>query len=100
MFVVSKDRNSIINTSQVTAIFVGADNCTIKADFQNVKGCQLGRYNSEAAAVTAIGIIAQSIENKEVCYMPKDNEIEAKINLFEQKKHHITGKKTKGHGGS
>ena len=100
MFIVSKDRNSIVNVEQITAVFVGADNCTIKADYQNGKGCQLGRYNSEAAARTALGIVADAIEKTEVCFMPDDNSINAKINLEEQRQHHISGKKKKGHGGS
>lgn len=32
--------------------------------------------------------------------MPEDNLINAKLNLSEYKNHHVTGKKTKGHGGS
>lgn len=100
MFIVSKDKNSIINTEQITAIFVGADNCTVKADYQNGKGCQLGRYNSEAAAHMAVEIVANSIGKTEVCFMPDDNSINAKISIGEQKPHHISGKKTKGHGGS
>ena len=100
MFIVSKDRNSIINTGQITALFIGADNCTIKADYQNGKGCQLGHYTSEAAARIAIGMIANSIGKTEVCFMPDDDSVNAKINLEKQKQHHISGKKTKGHGGS
>ena len=46
-------------------------------------------------------IIANSIDrNSTLCYMPDDKSIKAKINLEEQKYHHITGKKTKGRGGS
>lgn len=100
MYIVSKDRNSIVNMSQMTALFVGADNCTIKADYHNGKGCQLGRYNSEAAAKTAIEIISNSVGKSDICFMPDDNAVNAKINLGEQKQHHISGKKTKGHGGS
>lgn len=61
MFVVSKDKNSIVNMSQITVVYLGADNCTIKADYQNGKGCQLGRYNSEKEAKTAIDIIANNM---------------------------------------
>lgn len=100
MYIVSKDRNLIINAEQITTLFLGADNCTIKADYQNGKGCQLGRYNSESAARTAIEIVANNIGKAEVCFMPDDNSISAKINTGEQKQHHISGKKTKGHGGS
>lgn len=100
MYIVSKDRNSIVNMSQITVVYLGADNCTIKADYQNGKGCQLGRYNSQEAARIAIETIANSMGKSEVCFMPEDSSISAKLKLEEQKYHHITGKKTKGHGGS
>ncbi len=100
MFVVNKGKTSIVNMSQVTVVYLGADNCTVKADYQNGNGCQLGRYNSEAAARTAIEIIASNIGKSEICFMPDDNSINAKINIGEQKLYHISGKKTKGHGGS
>lgn len=101
MFLISKDKNSIVNMSQITAVYLGADNCTIKADYQNGKGCQLGRYNSAKEARVAIDIVVSCMEKAEVCFMPDDNAISAKINLEEQKFHHnINGKKTKGHGSS
>ncbi len=100
MFIVSKDKNSIVNAEQITAIFVGADNCSVKADFQNGKSCQLGRYNSEAAAKTALEMVAYAVGKSEVRFMPDDDTVKAKINLEEQKQQHISGKKTKGHGGS
>ena len=40
------------------------------------------------------------MEKGEVCFIPQDNDINAKINIGEIKQHHISGKKTKGHGGS
>lgn len=100
MFIVSKNRNSIINTAQVTSIYVGADNCTIKADYQNGSGCQLGRYSSETAAYAAIELIAENLNKCDVCFMPKDNSVDAKLNNGIYKQHNIDGKKTKGHGGS
>lgn len=100
MYLVSKDRNSIVNMSQITVLYLGADNCTIKADYQNGKGCQLGRYNSEAAARAAIDIIAKNMGKTEVCFMPEDCDVSAKINIEGQRQRHISGKKTKGHGGS
>lgn len=42
MFLVSKDKNSIVNMLQMKVVYLGSDNCTIKADYQNGKGCQLG----------------------------------------------------------
>ncbi|MCM1057920.1 MAG: hypothetical protein NC517_09970 [Firmicutes bacterium] len=100
MYIVSKNKKSIVNMSQATVVYLGADNCTIKADYQNGNGCQLGRYDSEAAARAAIDMIAGSIEKTEVCYMPDDDAVKAKMNLNAQTYHHIAGKKSKGHGGS
>lgn len=99
MFIVSKDKKSIINLEQVTAMYIGSDGCSIKCDYKN-NGCQLGRYNSDKEAKKAIEIISESIGKVDVCVMPDDSAIKAKMNLEEQKYHHITGKKTKGHGGS
>ena len=100
MYIVSKDKKSIINTEQITSIYVGADGCTIKADFGNGKGCQIGRYNYEKECQIAIEIIAGNFGRSDVCFMPENSAINAKLNLAEQKQHHISGKKTKGHGGS
>lgn len=86
--------------SQITVMYLGADNCTVKADYQNGNGCQLGRYSSEAAARMAMEIVAGSMGKTEVCFMPDDSAVNAKFNLGEQKPHHISGKKAKGHGGS
>ncbi len=100
MFIVSKDRKAIINLEQVATMYIGSDGCSIKADYRGGNGCQLGRYNSDKEARKAVEVVADSIGQAEVCFMPDDNVIKAKLNLEEQKYHHITGKKTKGHGGS
>ena len=100
MFIVSKDKKSIINTQEITCIYIGADGCNLKAEFENGKGCQIGRYNSEKQSQIAIEIIADNMGKNEVCFMPQDNDIDAKINNRKTKQHHISGKKTKGHGGS
>ncbi len=100
MYIVSKDKKSIINTAQITSMYVGADSCTIKVDFGNGKGCQIGRYNSEKECQIVLDIIAGNFGKADVCFMPDESMINAKVNLGEQTYHHITGKKTKGHGGS
>lgn len=100
MFIVSKNRKTIVNAEHITAVFTGSDNCSIKVDFQNGKGCQLGRYDSENAAQTAIEMLAENISKAGVYYMPANDAVKAKINFGVQKQYHISGKKTKGHGGS
>lgn len=100
MFIVSKDRRSVINLSQVAAMYIGSDRCSVKADYKGGNGCQLGRYNSDKEAEKAVEIIAENIGKTEVCFMPDDSSVKAKMSFGEQKYHHAAGKKTKGHGGS
>ena len=48
----------------------------------------------------AIDIIATNMGKTEVCFMPEDCDVNAKINIDGKRQHNISGKKTKGHGGS
>lgn len=101
MFILCKDQRSIINMDQITTLYIGSDSCTIKADFQNGKGCQVGRYNSDVETIIALGMVFERVKKMETCKIPTDEDVRAKTNNFsEQKNHHISGKKTKGHGGS
>lgn len=100
MYIVSTDKKAVINFEQTTSVYVGADGCTIKADFGNGKGCQFGRYSSERGAQVALEMIASSVGKCEVCFAPDDDTVRARINLEEQRQHPIDGKKRKGHGGS
>lgn len=100
MYIVSKDKKAIINLDQVSNMYIGSDGCSIKADYRNGNGCQMGRYNSEREARKAMEIVANTIGKSEVCFMPDDDAVKAKMNSEEQKYRHIAGKKTKGHGGS
>lgn len=100
MFIVSKDRKAITNLEHVATMYIGSDGCSVKADYKGGNGCQLGRYNSAKEAEKAMEIVADSIGKTDICFMPEDNAVKAKANLDEQRWHHATGKKTKGHGGS
>jgi hypothetical protein len=100
MYIISKDHKSIVNLALSTSVYVGADGCSLKADFENGKGCQIGRYNSDVEARAAIEIISANVGKTEICYMPSDETVRAKLDVTERRQHHISGKKTKGHGGS
>lgn len=101
MIIVSKDRDSIVNMDQVTNLFVGNDEYTVKAAFANGGGSQIGRYNAPVAT-EVIKMIGQAAERSTVYFMPDDEAVAARINQYRQEweRHHATGKKTKGHGGS
>ena len=101
MFMVSKDKKAIINMQQVSNIYIGADVCTIKVDYENGRGCQIGRYTSEKEALVAMEIITEKMNKGEICEVPDDDAVRERIlSNTERPWHHISGKKTKGHGGS
>lgn len=100
MFIVSKDKKAVINLEQVTTMYIGSDGCSIKADYRGGNGCQLGRYDSDKEAKTAMEIIVGNIGKTEIFSMPDNFAVKAKLKMDEPKYHHLTGKKTKGHGGS
>lgn len=100
MYIVNKSKTQLLNLEQVTALYIGADDVSIKADFATGNGCQVARYNSRAEATVAIEMLGRAIGRSEVFFFPDSKEIQAKIQDGKQKAHHISGKKTKGHGGS
>ena len=102
MFIVNKDRNDGYNSEFITNIYTDTGNCTIKVSAGNTtRGGILGKYETIEAMMKAYEMLfaTLSIKNDKVIYMPTDAEVEAKIRTKETH-HHITGKKTKGHGGS
>lgn len=101
MLVVSKDFRIVINMENITDIYIGADDVSIKADFSNGKGCQISRYPSKEMALEAMRLLTKSADiGKSIFCMPQDKEVEAIIQRDSVQTHHISGKKVKGHGGS
>lgn len=93
MFIVSKDKKAIVSTEQIRLIYTDSDKRTVKAEHQNGKGCNLGRYGSEAAAQAMIEDLANSIGRTDVSYMPDDDFVKArsKSGVQEQQKERNTG---------
>lgn len=100
MYIINKSKTQFLNLEQVSILYIGTDNVSIKADFANGKGCQVARYDSHSEALTALEMLGKAAERNKVFFFPDDKEIKAKMIVEKQKVHHITGKKTKGHGGS
>lgn len=100
MYIVNKDKTQIVNLEQVTCLYIGGDECTIKAEFSTGKGCQIARYDSHEVAAAVIEEIGKAAGNTETFFLPDNETARAKAKLNAQKWHHVTGKKTKGHGGS
>ena len=103
MLIVSKDYSEAYNLAHITNFYIGSDGTTIKASAGTTRGGILGKYNSFEETKTALKIMLCEINKKDnqVVYMPNDNDVSTVIKRTpEHKHHHISGKKTKGHGGS
>ena len=79
MFVVSKKRDSIINTDNTECIYVGED-MTIKAVAgSTAKMYRVGLYQSRDAAVIALEMLTNAMSSKSVFFMPDDETIDREI---------------------
>lgn len=101
MYVVSKTKNEVYNFEKVERIYVGSDNI-VKIVIGSTRAGYLGEYDSFEKAKAALEILMQRANTgrSSVIFMPDDLEIDAKLHEEKQRVHHISGKKTKGHGGS
>ena len=103
MYVVNKQYDDTYNTDHITNIYISSDGCTIKASAGTAtRGGILGKYGSFKEAQTAFRMLMDGIgKNSPVYRMPSDEEVGEKIKSAPGNNyHHITGRKTKGHGAS
>lgn len=100
MYIINKDRTQLANMEQITALYIGTDGRSIKADFVTGKGCQIARYDSGEEACAAIELLGKAMGRTETFFFSDQDEIKAHVQTNNQRWHHATGKKTKGHGGS
>lgn len=100
MLIVNKELNDVYNLDHITNIYISADGRSVKVCAGNTsRGGILGKYNSYEATQKALKILLNGIEknSQQVLYMPNDSQVDIKT---QERYHHITGKKIKGHGGS
>lgn len=104
MLIVNKNRTEAYNTERITNYYIGSDGTSIKVSAGGTtRGGILGKYESFEETKAAMEIMLLKISNNgnRVIYMPDDDYVRQKLRTIENKVcHHITGKKTKGHGGS
>lgn len=102
MIIISKDKKRIINFDYVTNMYVGSNELSIKIDFSNTNGCELERYCNQQDTKIAMEMLCDAISRKASKFeMPTEKQIQAKIVQYHDTlSRHISGKKTKGHGGS
>ena len=102
MIIVNKEHNDAYNTSHITNFYIGSDGCSVKVSAGSAtRGGILGKYNSYDDTKKAFEMLLEKIQKNDaqIIYMPSDNDVSDKLQT-KQVYHHITGKKTKGHGGS
>lgn len=102
MIIVNKEHNDAYNVNHITNIYVSSDGYSIKAATDGAtRGGILGKYNSYDESRKAFEIVMNKLSRNDadVVYMPQDSEVKEK-GYTNTSYHHITGKKTKGHGGS
>ena len=102
MLLMSKNKDSIVNLEYVENVYIGANGTSIKMISNSGNGSQLGAYTTSAETKMALNILSNRIKsNESLIEMPTEKDIQAYVvSLGIEKPRHITGKKTKGHGGS
>lgn len=104
MFIYNKNKGYAINTDNIKDIFLGRDTGTVSAGEKNGGITRICTYDSEEEAKAAIEMLMEQMAagKREVIYMPEPESVRTRLReraTFPQR-HHVTGKKTKGHGGS
>lgn len=98
MIIVNKDFSDTYNMAYVTNIYKQCNVIKVRCGTNTIAGI-LGTYQTEEMADIAFKELIRQIKAKdEVCYMPDDSFVDSKIKVGRIR--NITGKKTKGHGGS
>ena len=102
MLLMSKNKDSIVNLEYVENVYIGANGTSIKMISNSGNGSQLGAYTTSEETKMALNILSNRIKsNESLIEMPTEKDIQAYVvSLGIEKPRHITGKKTKGHGGS
>lgn len=98
MIITNRQYDRMINIDNVTHIKVIGNK--IQAFFRDGSGTLIEEYATSELCKLALMQIQISLDfNKPLHVMSKEEDLRRAINVNPQA-HHITGKKTKGHGGS
>lgn len=101
MIIVSQDRTEMCMLEHTTHIFVNQKDFTLRIVVGDTRAGKIGEYSCDAQVRIAFNMLTERIQTgKQVVYVPTEDEVKSRINAMGEKYHHITGKKTKGHGGS
>lgn len=104
MYLYSRKRGAIYNLNQVADIFIGRQGNTVSLGLNDGRTLVFEEYSTEALAREAVYMLAETIGHGKinVFAMPEESEVQQRLNnkYPDPEKYGISGKKTKGHGGS
>ena len=103
MFIMCKDKDSIINLDGAPCIFIGSDYITIKAIGTDGKSYNLGRYNGSPDANVAFEDLCRQLRNpsSNIIEVMTDDDVKATISRKKTERERASnGKKTVRRGGS
>lgn len=103
MFLYEKQKSMIVNMDMVKDIFPGRDAGSVAVGFTGGITTKLAVYTTEAEAREAVAMLADriAVNNRDIVVVPDMEEVRARLQSRpDPLRHHVAGKKTKGHGGS
>lgn len=98
MFIVSNTYECCVNTDYIIDIYASKGDIIALISNSNKKHTViLARYENEAETRKALKFMyIRLAQSEKILYMPNSEQLKS----IDEKWHHATGKKTKGHGGS
>lgn len=104
MFILSMDKEIILNINQTTELFLSSKDrhYTVMARAASGSNLVMGRYETPELSKTALWMAFRAIQLGKDFAIPDAEAVKAEIikGASDPQRHHATGKKTKGHGGS
>lgn len=92
---------SLFNVSHIVSVFYGNQTGNIRAEMMNGRNAVLSKSMTEEEGQICLKLIAERIATgKDIIVCPDLTQVKAVLANEEAPRHHATGKKTKGHGGS
>lgn len=78
MFLVSKDKTTIIGVEQISALYISTDRRNIQVETMSGKSWNIGKYNTEHKAIQAMKLLAKRMntEKEITVYVPEDAELQ------------------------
>lgn len=92
---------SLFNVSHIVSLFYGNQTGNVRAEMMNGRNAVISEIMTTEEGQVCLKLIADEMaKGKEVITCPNPERIRAVFVNQTETRHHVTGKKTKGHGSS